>query len=171
MDNTLLFDMTYGMFCVTAMDADKPVGCIANSIMQVTSEPPRLAVCLNKENYTAECINKSKKLSVSVLAEESGGDVIRTFGFKSSKDADKFSKTEYEYIDGLPVVKENRCGYFICKVVDIFDCGTHNIYISEIEDAKREAEIKTPMSYNFYHKVIKGKAPKKAPTYMAPDKK
>ena len=91
--------------------------------------------------------------------------MIKKFGFYSSKDTDKFSGFEYETISNLPVLKENTNGYFICNVIDVVDCGTHDIIIAKVSNYERLNNF-TPMTYSYYHKVIKGKAPKNAPTYI-----
>ena len=83
------------------------------------------------------------------------------FSFKT----DKFSDFEYETISNLPVLKENTNGYFLCNVIDVVDCGTHDIFIAKVSNYERLNNF-TPMTYSYYHKVVKGKAPKNAPTYI-----
>ena len=89
MDITVLFKLTYGLYVVGAFDGERPVGCIINTCFQVTSQNPILAISLNKNNYTLEAIRKTKRFSLSILAEDSDATVIGGFGFRSSRDADK----------------------------------------------------------------------------------
>lgn len=164
MDKKILRDISYGMYIVSAQ-SDKKVGCVINTLTQITSENPIITISLNKENYTNEIIKKTNKFSVSILSEQTNPSVISTFGFQTSKDKDKFENINYKEIDNIPIINENICGYIICEVIDIVDAETHNIFIARIIDASKINNLK-PMTYTYYHEVIKGKAPKKAPTYI-----
>ena len=84
MDITVLFKLTYGLYVVGAMDSERPVGCVINTCFQVTSQNPILAISLNKNNYTLQAIQRSKRFSLSIIAEETDPTVIGTFGFCSS---------------------------------------------------------------------------------------
>ncbi len=157
--------MSYGVYVVSSLCKDKnPVGCIANSTMQVTAEPATIAVSINKENYTHESIVNEGKFVVNVLPEEIDAKIIGTFGFSSSRTVNKFSEVDYQMIDGLPVLSES-CAYFICNVISSMDCGTHTIFLGEVADCDT-LEGGNPMTYSYYHKVVKGRAPKTAPTYI-----
>ena len=89
MDITVLFKLTYGLYVVGTFDGERPVGCIINTCFQVTSQNPILAVSLNKNNYTLEAIRKTKRFSLSIIAEDSDPAVIGGFGYRSSRDCDK----------------------------------------------------------------------------------
>lgn len=163
--NTKIFrNMSYGMYVVGTMDGERPTGCIANSIMQITSSPATIAASINHDNYTNGCIEKSGVFSFSILAENSPSDLIGTFGFQSGKDADKFSGVDYEMISGVPVVK-NTCGYVVCKVIDKMETATHTVFLGEVIAAEVYDSL-PEMTYSYYHKVVKGKSPKNAPTYL-----
>ncbi len=159
--------MSYGMYVVGTMDGERPTGCIANSIMQITSSPATIAASINHDNYTNGCIEKSGMFSFSILAENSPSDLIGTFGFQSGKDTDKFSGVDYEMISGVPVVK-NTCGYVVCKVIDKMETATHTVFLGEVIAAEVYDSL-PEMTYSYYHKVIKGKSPKNAPTYLPED--
>ena len=104
--NTMIFrDMSYGVYVTTSMDGNRPVGCITNSIMQITSDPATIAVSVNHDNYTNSCIDKTGKFAFSILSEKSDPSIIGTFGFHSCRDTDKFSNVDYEMAAGLPVIK------------------------------------------------------------------
>lgn len=105
MDNTVLYNLTYGLYVVGAMDDNRPVGCIINTCFQVTSQNPILAISLNKNNFTLQAIQKTKRFSLSIIAEESNCSVITTFGFQSSRTVDKYADYGVEMTDGIPAVK------------------------------------------------------------------
>ena len=169
MDKTVFYDISYGMYVVTTKEKDKNIGCIANSFCQITSADNVVSISLNKDNYTNKVIKESKKYALSIISEKTNPELIGKFGFFSSKDVDKFEGFDYEEIAGLPVVKENCSGYVICEVFDIVDCGTHDIFLAKAIDGNR-FNNNAPMTYSYYHKVIKGKAPEKAPHYIAEEK-
>lgn len=161
MDKKIFRDISYGMYVVTSKNS----GCIINTLTQITSENPIISISLNKENYTNQVIKNEKKFIVSIISEDTNPNVISTFGFQSSKDVDKFKNFEYENIDGIKALKENTIGYLVCEVLDIVDCNTHDIFVAKVVDTNKYNEY-TPMTYKYYHEVVKGKAPKKAPTYV-----
>ena len=167
MDKKVFRDINYGMYIVSTKD-DKKVGCVINTLTQITSDNPTISISLNKENYTNEVIRKMKKFSVSILSEETSPNTIAKFGFSSSKDVDKYVDVPYEEVEDNVVVTDNICGYLICEVINIIDVGTHDVFIARVIDAKKVSDL-PPMTYSYYHKVIKGTSPRKAPTYVLED--
>ncbi len=168
MDKRVFYDMTYGMFIVSAKDAfnNRNTGCVVNTVSQITSNPAVISVSVNKDNYTAKCIKEERSFTVSILSEDIKPEIIGRFGFKTGADFDKFSGVEYKTVsEGLPVLAENICGWFLCKVLDEYDAGTHIVFFAEVIESERLGGA-NPMSYDYYHRVIKGKAPKNAPTYI-----
>jgi len=169
MDLSVLNQISYGMYVIATRLEEKNVGCFVNTVTQVTAENPMIIVCVNKKNYTNEAIRKSKKFSVSILSEKTNAKVIGTFGFVSSREIDKFAEFEYEMQHGLPVLKENIVGYLICELIQVIDAETHDIFMARVIETKKNVENEedaVPMTYRYYHEVIKGKAPKTAPTYI-----
>ncbi len=164
MDNKILRDLNYGVYVIGSKDGVKNVGCIANSVMQITSQPATIAISINHENYTNNCIKESQLFSISVLNVESNREIIGTFGFSSSRDVAKFSAFEYEEVDNLPVLKDTN-GYITCEVIGTLETNTHTIFLGKIISCAKIME-KEPMSYKYYHEVLKGKSPSKAPTYL-----
>lgn len=164
MNLTALFQLSYGVYVVSAMDGDRYNGCIANSVMQVTAEPPALAVSINKDSFTYDCIRESGRFSISILKEDSNPRLIGTFGFQKGRFHNKFDGVRYEEKDGLPILSE-ACAYALCNVRETLDAGTHMIFLADIVDCDHISEG-TPMTYAYYHRVIKGKSPKEAPTYQ-----
>ena len=164
MNNKILRDLSYGVYVVGSTDDGKNVGCIANSAMQITSNPATVAISINHDNYTNECIKKCNKFSVSVLNEENDSSIIGTFGFSSSRDKDKYRDVDYEIVETMPVLKSTN-GYIVCEVVSTLETETHTIFIGKIIAMDKYAD-KTPMTYKYYYEVLKGNSPKKAPTYV-----
>lgn len=167
MDKKILYDLSYGVYIVSTLDGTRPTGCTANSVMQITSSPAVLAVSINHDNYTNGCIKQCGKLAISILSQDSKPIIIGTFGFHSGKDTDKFEKIDHEFHEEMPVVKDS-CGYAVCKVIDSVETSTHTVFLAEMIDGGTFEHDAPPMSYAYYHNVIKGKSPKNAPTYQAP---
>ena len=163
MDKKVLRNLSYGVYVVTSRDKDKNVGCIANSIMQVTSNPSVIAVSINHDNYTNKVIKENNKFGVSILKETTDAKIIGTFGYKSSKDIDKFDGIKFKEILEIPVL-ENTCGYMVCKVIDTMETSTHTIFLGEVINADDYSE-ENAMTYKYYHENLKGSSPKNAPTY------
>ena len=163
MNKNVFHKLSYGV--VSTWDNGRPTGCTANSAMQITSTPATIAVSINHDNYTNKCINETGKFAISIMAEDSTPSIIGTFGFKSGKDNDKFSEVEYQVRDYLPVVSD-ACGYIVCDVIDRMETATHTVFLGEVKGAELFGD-REAMTYNYYHKVIKGKSPKNAPTYIA----
>lgn len=163
MDKKVLRNLSYGVYAVTSRDKDKNVGCIANSIMQVTSNPSVIAVSINHDNYTNKVIKENNKFGVSILKETTDAKIIGTFGYKSSKDNDKFDGINFKEISEIPVL-ENTCGYMVCKVIDTMETSTHTIFLGEVIEAD-DYSTENAMTYKYYHENLKGSSPKNAPTY------
>jgi len=167
-DIKAFYNLTYGVYIVSSLDDKRPVGCVANSVMQITAEPPLIAVSINHENFTNSCIEKTKRFCITVLGENINPLVIGIFGFRSSKDFDKFRTVKYELKQNLPVVSEG-CSYFVCELVSKAETETHTVFIGKVIDAEMLSSD-TPMTYSYYQRVIKAKTPKNAPTYIKEQK-
>lgn len=164
--NTNIFrSMSYGVYVTATMDKDRPTGCITNSIMQITSSPATIAVSVNHDNYTNSCMKASGMFSFSILSEQSDPGLIGRFGFQSGKDVNKFDGIDYEMAAGMPVVKDS-CGYVVCKIIDTMETATHTVFLGEVVEAEVYEGAADAMTYAYYHKVVKGKSPKNAPTYL-----
>lgn len=165
METNAIYNITYGLYVVGCYSDGKPAGCIINTCFQVTSENPTLAICLNKKNHTLDCIKKNPRFCVSIISEETDPMIISSFGFRSARDVDKYTDFGYDKLDGTPAVKGNFCGRLILDAINFIDCGSHVIVIGKL--VASHGGNGTPMTYAYYHKVIKGSAPKNAPTYRA----
>ena len=164
-NNEVFRDISYGMYLVSTKNDNFSSGCIINTLIQLTSQNPLIAISLNKNNATHDEILKSKRFAVSVLSEETNQEVIKTFGYFSSKDINKFENIKQEEIDNLPVVLEDISSYLICEVENIIDCETHDLFIGRVERTEKVSN-KTPMTYKYYHENRKGTSPKNAPTFI-----
>ena len=153
------------MYVVSTKNNGKPVGCIANCFSQITSTDMLVSLSLNKENYTNQAIKKNKKFALSIISEKTNPEVISKFGFFSSKNINKFQNFSYETKNNLPVLTENMCGYLILEVVNIIETSTHDIFLAKVIDGEKLSSFPA-MTYNYYHKVIKGSSPPKAPTFI-----
>lgn len=164
MDTNILRSLSYGVYVIGSLDEGRNVGCVANSLMQITSSPATVAVSVNHDNFTNSCIQKSGMFSCSILSVESDPSLIGTFGFQSGREVEKFDGVDYEMAAGLPVLKDS-CGYLVCRVVNRMETDTHTVFLGEIVEGGVFGK-KEPMTYAYYHQVIKGKSPKNAPTYL-----
>ena len=164
MDLNVLNNITYGMYIVSSSYNDELVGCIVNTITQITSENPILSVSINKNNYTNSILKKSKKIGISILSEKVQKDLIIKFGYNSSKNYNKFENTLYEMIDNVPVVTDNICSYIIGEIIDVIDVYTHDIFLIKVDSTKKCNEY-LEMTYKYYQTNLKGTSPKNAPTY------
>jgi len=166
MDHRALYKIGYGLYVVCSRKEDRLNGQIANTVFQITSEPPTIAVSINKNNLTHEFIKKSKVFTVSVLSQDTPLPFIGHFGFKSGRDIDKLEGINYKTGDTrAPVVTDNTLAYLEAKVIQEIDAGTHTIFIGELVEAEvlKEGE---PMTYAYYHQVKRGTTPKTAPSYV-----
>jgi flavin reductase (DIM6/NTAB) family NADH-FMN oxidoreductase RutF/rubredoxin len=171
MDITTLFKLSYGLYIVSSKNGDKHNGQIANTVMQVTAEPIKILICINKDNLTYQYIKESGVFSVSILDQNTPIEFIGLFGFKSGKDIDKFKNIDHKIGQtGTPIVTSNTLGYLECEVVGEMDAGTHVAFIGKLIDAQT-LQAGEPLTYAYYHQVKNGKASKNAHTYIKNDKK
>ena len=167
MNPRALHNISYGLYIICSKNGEKINGQIANALFQVTSEPPTIAVSINKKNLTHEFIEKSKVFTVSVLSEKTPMKLIGTFGFKSGIDIEKFEGIKYKIGKAkVPIILDNTLACIEAKMINRIDVGTHTIFIGRVEDAEILTEDK-PMTYEYYHKVKGGFSPKTAPTYSS----
>ena len=166
MDINAFNKVSYGVYIATAMFEDKFSGCVITTLMQITAEDtPKMMVAVNKSNYTNELIKKSKKVNVSVLSEEADMLLIGKFGFRSGRDFDKLEDTENVIgKNGVPAVTQSSTAYFEANVINEIEAGTHTIFLLEATEAVKLND-KPSMTYDYYHKVVKGKTPKTAATF------
>ena len=164
-DTRALTDMTYGLFIVGAREGEKFNAMIANSVFQVTAEPPKIAIALNKNSLTHDYIKATGLFCVQPIAQEADMLFIGNFGFRTGKNYDKFAKVSYKLsAQGLPVVLESTLSWMSVKVNQTIDLGTHTLFIGLVEDTQVIKEGK-PLTYDYYQCVLRGKTPRGATTF------
>lgn len=164
-DQNILCQIQYGMFIVTSFLQEKLNGQISTAVFQVTNQPVQLATCVNKNNLTHQFIMESKVFGVSILSEEADLKFISKFGFRTGKDFNKFVNINYKKLEtGSPLVLDHAVGILDLKVNQTLDVGTHTLFIGKLLAAETITDI-MPMSYDYYHKVVKGKNHQNAPSF------
>ncbi|OGO18275.1 MAG: flavin reductase [Chloroflexi bacterium RBG_16_50_11] len=170
MNTNALRKIGYGMYIIGSHKGDKRNGQIANTVFQITSEPPTVAVSINKQNLTHEYIKDSKVFSASILCQAAPLPYIGGFGFKSGRDTDKTKGVNYKVgITGSPIFLDNATAYLEAEVIQDIDVGTHTIFIGKVVAAEVLTEDPC-MTYEYYHQVKRGTTPKTAPSYIAKEK-
>lgn len=171
MDSNTFHKISYGLYIVSSKNGNRYNGQIANTVFQVTSEPPTMAVSINKENLTHEFIRESGVFTASILSRETPMALIGQFGFKSGREIEKYKDINYKVgLTGAPVVIDHAVGYLESEVIKSLDAGTHTVFIGRLIEAEvlRDEE---PMTYAYYHEIKRGKAPKTGPTHIGGENK
>jgi ferric-chelate reductase [NAD(P)H] len=167
MDTSALHKLSYGVYIVSSTKDGRYNGQIANTVFQVTGEPPTIAVSINRSNLTWEYIKASRVFAVSALCEATPMVFIGRFGFKSGRNIDKFEGINYKTgVTGAPVVLENTVAYLEGKVINEMDVHTHTIFVAEAVAAEVISQD-VCMTYDYYHQIKGGKTPRSAATYIA----
>lgn len=150
--------LSYGLFVVTARGDKGMNGCITNTVMQVTTDPNRITLAVNKSNYTHDLIVKSGEFNVSVISEDATFDLFKHFGFQSGRDVDKFGYYEPWGVstNRLAYVTEGTNAYISAKVVSTVDCGTHTLFLADVTESKVLTDVPSA-TYAYYFANIKPK--------------
>ena len=165
-----LHKIGYGLYVVTSVRGEELNGQIANTVFQITSEPPTVAVSINKSNLTWEFIRASGVFAVSVLRQDTPLDFIGRFGFKSGRDTDKLEGVDYKIGQTkAPIVIDNAVSYLEAEVINEMDMGTHTVFAGRVVDAEVLTD-EVCMTYEYYHLVKRGATPKTAPSYIEGEK-
>ena len=164
---TALFKIGYGLYVVTSNDGEKDNGLIVNTVVQVTNTPDRIAVTINKQNYSHDTIKNNGVMNVNCLTEEAPFSVFETFGFVSGRNTDKFADhTPLRSANGLAILPQYINAYMSLKVEQYIDLGTHGMFICSVTEADVISD-KESMTYAYYHKYVKPKpAPKAVKGYV-----
>lgn len=156
-DDSALFKIGYGLYVITSNDGTKDNGMICNSVMQVANSEVRIAVSINKANYTHDVVKKTGKMNLCVLAESATFSLFQLYGFKSGRNANKLAGVEIERSENGLAVLKNDCNAFISLSVQTYtDLGSHGLFICTITESKTLSSAPT-MSYAFYHANVKPK--------------
>ena len=156
-DLTALFNIGYGLYVVTSNDGKKDNGLIVNTVSQVTNDPLRVMVTINKENYSHHVVKQTKKMNVNCLSVEAPFSVFERFGFVSGRNVDKFENCEpLRSNNGLVVLPKNINAFLSLEVVDYVDLGTHGMFICSVTESKNISNKET-MTYTYYQNNVKPK--------------
>ena len=158
-DMTALFKIGYGLYVVTTNDGVKDNGCIVNTVAQLTDTPLRVAVSINKQNYTHHVVQKTGILNVNCLSTEAPFEVFKNFGFQSGRTVDKFADCPEQpprTDNGLIFLPRYINAVMSLKVVDEIDLGTHGMFICEVTEARVMSKAET-MTYSYYQTNVKPK--------------
>ena len=156
-DPTALFRIGYGLYVVTSNDGKKDNGLIVNTVIQLTDQPNRVAVNINKENYSHHVIKQTGVMNVNCLSVEAPFQVFENFGFQSGRQADKFAGWETPRSDnGLVILPKYINAFMSLKVEQYVDLGTHGMFICSVTEA-RVINKKDTMTYTYYQENVKPK--------------
>ncbi len=155
-DPTALFNIGYGLYVVTSNDGEKDNGLIVNTVTQVTNTPNRVAVTVNKMNYSCEVIAKTGKLNISTLSQDAPFKVFEHFGFQSGRNVDKFADFDHAQrsSNGLMFLDRYANSYISCNVISQVDLQTHMMFICDVTECVNLSSIET-MTYTYYQKNVK----------------
>ncbi len=152
-----LFNIGYGLYVVTSNDGKKDNGLIVNTVTQVTSSPNRVAVCINKQNYSHHIIQQTGVMNVNCLSVEAPFKVFENFGFQSGRNVDKFADCEPLRSDnGLIFLPKYINSFMSLKVEDYIDIDTHGMFICSVTEARVVSDKET-MTYTYYQNNVKPK--------------
>ena len=156
-DPTAMFNIGYGLYVVTSHDGKKDNGLIVNTVTQVTSTPGRIAVTINKQNYSHHVIKQTGKMNINCLTVDAPFSVFEAFGFRSGRNVDKFADCEPLRSDnGLVVLPRYINSFMSLEVEQYIDLDTHGMFICAVTEARVLSDRET-MTYTYYHQNVKPK--------------
>ena len=153
-----LFNIQYGLFVITTKDGDRDNGCISNTVAQVTAQPNRISVALNKGNFTTELIQRSKRFTASILSERADFELFKHFGFQSGRDVNKFSDFSdcRRVSNGTFAITRGTNAFLSADVEQAIDLGTHMLFIGLVTEMETLSDVPSA-TYNYYQANIKPK--------------
>lgn len=159
MDQKVMYALSYGLFVLSARRGEKDNGCITNTAIQVTSEPNRIAIAVNKANFTHDMVLETGEFTVSVLSQEAKFELFQRFGFQSGRDVDKLADFQ-EHIardgNGVVYVTQGTNAWISCQVVSTMDLGTHTLFVADVLDGGVLSNAPSA-TYAYYQANIKPK--------------
>ena len=168
-DPKAMYALSYGLFVLTARRGEQDNGCIINTGIQVTSQPNRVLIAVNKSNFTHDMILETGAFNLSVLTEKADFSLFQRFGFQSGRDVDKFQGFAHTLRtdNGLLAVTEGTSAWLSCKVASTVDLGTHTLFVADVTDGDTLSR-EPSATYAYYQANIK---PKPAAAPAQPGKK
>lgn len=156
-DNTALFNIGYGLYVVTSNDGTKDNGFVCNTVCQVTNTPNRVAVTINKQNYSHDTIKATGKMNVNCLSTEAPFKVFEVFGFQSGRNVNKFEGcTPLRTENGLVCLPRYVNAVISLEVEQYIDLDTHGMFICAVTEAQNLSKVET-MTYTYYQSNVKPK--------------
>ena len=158
MNTNAMFKIGYGLYVLTAKENDFDNGCIINTVSQVTANPNRITVAVNKANKTHDMILATGKFNVSILTTSASFDIFKAFGFRSGRDTNKFEgyNDVKRSINGIYYITETTNAYISAQVINATDLGSHTLFLADVTDCEVLSEVPS-VTYDYYHKNIKPK--------------
>lgn len=168
MDTKALRTLTYGLYLVSAVDEEgRRVGCVVNTGMQATSRPYRVTLTINHDNVTYNAIKRTRRFAVATLGQDADMELIGAFGFAHSDETDKFARFSTDTTaNGLTYVTDHVLSVVECEVVTSMDAGSHEVFLGDVTDAKTLRPGGTPLTYAYYHEVLRGTTPSAASAFI-----
>ena len=163
MNNKAMYKLTYGLFVLSAFQYGKMNGCIINTAIQVTSNPNRISVAVNKSNLTHDLIMETGMFNLSVISEDANFKLFERFGFQTGRDVDKFEGCPgyKRAANGIYYVTKGTNAYISGKVESTVDLGSHTLFIAEVTEMEVLSDVPS-VTYSFYQEYIKPKPQPKA---------
>ena len=152
-----MFKLSYGLFVLTAKDGKKDNGCIINTAQQVTSQPNRISICVNKNNFTHDMIVRTGEFNVNILSQDATFDIFKWYGFQSGRSVEKIQGEKLPRARNGIVYLEGCTNSFISgKVVEMHDYGTHTLFVADVTEARVFNNVPS-VTYAYYFANIKPK--------------
>ena len=153
-----LFNIQYGLFVITTCDNGQDNGCISNTVAQVTAQPNRISVALNKGNFTTELIQRSGRFTASIISEAADFELFKHFGFQSGRTVNKFADfTDCRRVsNGTFAITHGTNAFISANVEQAIDLGTHMLFIGLVTEMEVLADVPSA-TYNYYQSNIKPK--------------
>ena len=161
MDQQVMYQLSYGLFVLTSAFEGRESGCIINTAGQVTSEPNRISITVNKSNFTHDLVTESRQFNLSILSESASFDTFKHFGFQSGREVDKFAGYGacQRSANGLYYITAGTNGFLSATVERALDLGTHTLFIAGVDDMELIADVPSA-TYAYYQSHIKPKPQK-----------
>lgn len=158
MDKKAMYKLSYGLFVLTAKEADKDNGCIINTAIQAASEPNQVSICVNKLNHTHDMIQRTGEFTVSILSQNASFDLFKRFGFQTGREVDKFADFTAcaRGANGIYYINEGTNAYISVKVTKTEDLGSHTMFIGTVIDMEVLSGVPS-VTYEYYLNNIKPK--------------
>ena len=163
MNKKAMYKLSYGLFVLSTSLDGRDYGCIINTAAQVTSEPNRISIAVNKANYTHDMILRSERFNISILSEGASFAIFQRFGFQSGRTVDKFAGYDacVRSENGILYVTEGTNGFISATVEQAIDLGSHTLFIASVDDMDVLSNVPSA-TYAYYQSSIKPRPEKPA---------